>query len=71
LAACTVLGKEFASHDTVKSRSREYVRGAIHTDTIEGFFQSSRNERRLPASGEQIKMRSAAKTHLRASSASA
>ncbi len=34
----TETGKEFASHDTVKHSANEYVRGAVHTNTIEGFF---------------------------------
>ena len=33
-----VLGKEYASHDTVNHGQKEYVRGTIHTNTIEGFF---------------------------------
>ena len=31
-------GKAFASHETVKHRADEYVRGEVHTNTIEGFF---------------------------------
>jgi transposase-like protein len=34
----TKLGAEYASHDTVNHASGEYVRGAVHTNTIEGFF---------------------------------
>ncbi len=34
----TVLGKEYASHDTVNHSAKEYVRGTVHTNTIEGFF---------------------------------
>ena len=35
----TKLGKEFASHETVNHSGHQYVRpGAIHTNTIEGFF---------------------------------
>lgn len=34
----TVLGKEYASHDTVNHSAKEYVRGVIHTNTIEGVF---------------------------------
>ena len=33
-----VLGKEYASHDTVNHGRKEYVRGDVHTNTIEGFF---------------------------------
>jgi transposase-like protein len=32
------IGKEFASHQTVKHSAKEYVRGDVHTNTIEGFF---------------------------------
>lgn len=31
-------GKQFASHGVVKHGIKEYVRGDIHTNTIEGFF---------------------------------
>ena len=34
----TVLGKEYASHDTVNHSAKEYVRGTVHTNTIEGYF---------------------------------
>jgi len=34
----TETGKEFDSHHTVKHSAGEYVRGAVHTNTIEGFF---------------------------------
>ncbi len=34
----TALGKEFATHDTVKHSAKEYVRGSVHTNTIEGYF---------------------------------
>jgi hypothetical protein len=30
--------KEFSSHDTVNHARKKYVRGTIHTNTIEGFF---------------------------------
>jgi transposase-like protein len=33
-----ILGKEYASHDTVNHGHKEYVRGIVHTNTIEGFF---------------------------------
>ncbi len=36
--AYSQLGNEFASHQTVKHSTGEYVRGRIHTNTIEGFF---------------------------------
>jgi transposase-like protein len=32
------VGKNFAEHGTVKHRSGEYVRGDIHTNTVEGYF---------------------------------
>lgn len=34
----TNMGKEFAEHDTVKHSAGEYVRGTVHTNTIEGYF---------------------------------
>ena len=32
------LDKEFKSHDIIKHSKKEYVKGNIHTNTIEGFF---------------------------------
>ncbi len=32
------VGKEFAGHETVEHSAEEYVRGAVHTNTIEGYF---------------------------------
>ena len=32
------LGQHFASHDTVNHSSKEYVRGAVTTNTVEGYF---------------------------------
>ncbi|MGE3642727.1 MAG: IS1595 family transposase [Beijerinckiaceae bacterium] len=34
----TKMGKEFAGHDTVKHSANEYVRGDVHTNTIENVF---------------------------------
>lgn len=34
----TGIGREFASHDTVNHTAKEYVRGTITTNTIEGVF---------------------------------
>jgi transposase-like protein len=34
----TGIGKEFASHETINHTDDEYVRGHIHTNTVEGFF---------------------------------
>jgi transposase-like protein len=34
----TYVGHNFASHGTVNHTNREYVRGEIHTNTVEGFF---------------------------------
>lgn len=34
----TTIGREFASHETVNHKAKEYVRGDIHTNTIEGYF---------------------------------
>jgi hypothetical protein len=31
-------GMRFASHETVKHSADEYVRGDVHTNTVEGFF---------------------------------
>lgn len=30
--------ERFAAHETVKHSAREYARGAVHTNTVEGFF---------------------------------
>ena len=32
------VGKEFASHEYVKHSKEEYVRGNVHTNTVEGFY---------------------------------
>ena len=32
------IGKEFASHERVKHISKEYARGRVNTNTVEGFF---------------------------------
>ena len=32
------VGKELASHETVKHSIKEYARGDVHTNTVEGFF---------------------------------
>jgi transposase-like protein len=34
----TYVGHNFASHGTVTHSAREYVRGDVHTNTVEGFF---------------------------------
>jgi transposase-like protein len=34
----TGLDRKFASHQTVKHGQREYVRGPVHVNTVEGFF---------------------------------
>jgi transposase-like protein len=34
----TLVGREFAAHETVSHSRGEYVRGDVHTNTIEGFF---------------------------------
>ncbi|MGY6661671.1 MAG: IS1595 family transposase [Glycocaulis sp.] len=34
----TMVGEQYAAHETVKHSHKEYVRGAVHTNTIEGFF---------------------------------
>ena len=37
-AVYTGIGWNFASHGTVKHSADEYVRGDVHTNTVEGFF---------------------------------
>ena len=32
------LGEEFAQHETVRHSAEEYVRGDVHTNSVEGFF---------------------------------
>lgn len=32
------VGKEFAGHGSVEHRAKEYVRGDVHTNTVEGFY---------------------------------
>lgn len=32
------IGRELASHETVKHSIKEYARGDVHTNTVEGFF---------------------------------
>jgi transposase-like protein len=34
----TEIGEQFAGHETVKHSAKEYVRGDVHTNTIEGYF---------------------------------
>jgi transposase-like protein len=34
----SVLGKEFSMHQTVNHSADEYVRGIVHTNTVEGYF---------------------------------
>jgi transposase-like protein len=34
----TALGTEFAAHETVNHRSREYARGKVHTNTVENVW---------------------------------
>jgi transposase-like protein len=34
----TETGKEYAAHETVKHSAGEYVRGDIHTNSVEGYF---------------------------------
>ena len=31
-------GEGFAAHDAVTHSKKEYVRGNVHTNTVEGFF---------------------------------
>jgi ISXO2-like transposase domain len=32
------VGREFAAHETTQHSDGEYVRGDVHTNTVEGFF---------------------------------
>lgn len=34
----TTVGQEFAAHETVRHSAKEYVRGDVHTNTVEGVF---------------------------------
>ncbi len=34
----TIVGREFAKHEVVAHGAKEYARGKIHTNTIEGYF---------------------------------
>jgi transposase-like protein len=45
------LGDHFASHESVSHKADEYVRGSVHTNTVEGFYSvfKTRHERCLPA----------------------
>jgi transposase-like protein len=38
LQAYKVIGREFASHESVAHSKGEYVRGEAHTNTVEGFY---------------------------------
>jgi hypothetical protein len=38
LIAYRRLGDEFASHDAVNHSAKEYVRGTVTTNTVEGYF---------------------------------
>ena len=37
-AIYTYVGHNFASHGTIAHDAKEYVRGDVHTNTVEGFF---------------------------------
>jgi transposase-like protein len=32
------IGKEFAAHETVNHKAKEYARGTVTTNTVEGYF---------------------------------
>jgi transposase-like protein len=36
----TYVGHNFASHGTINHTNREYVRGDVHTNTVEGYFSN-------------------------------
>jgi hypothetical protein len=42
------VGRDFASHESVTHSKDEYVRGEVHTNTVEGYYQA-RHEGRLSA----------------------
>jgi len=33
-----IVGKEFVSHETVRHSRNEYVRGEVHSNTVESYF---------------------------------
>jgi hypothetical protein len=37
------IGRRFASHEAVDHSAEEWVRGDVHTNTVEGFFSRSSN----------------------------
>jgi hypothetical protein len=34
----TVVGREFATHETVRHTAKEYARGDVNTNSVEGYF---------------------------------
>ncbi len=38
LASYRPVAKDFASHETVSHKAKEYVRGNVHTNTVEGYY---------------------------------
>ena len=45
----TVAEIEELNHESVKHSKKEYVRGEVHTNTVEGYYSKARHERRLSA----------------------
>ena len=43
------IGKEFAGHETVNHSQEEYVRGDVHTNTVENYFSVFKRGMRLHA----------------------
>jgi hypothetical protein len=38
VATIFALGDHFASHESVSHKADEYVRGDVHTNTVEGYY---------------------------------
>ena len=34
----TKVGREFVGHETVQHTAKQYVRGDVHTNSVEGYF---------------------------------
>lgn len=44
------IGEEFKTHRTVNHSAEEYVRGNVHTNTVEGYFSTEkRDNQHLPS----------------------
>jgi hypothetical protein len=47
------VGPEFAAHETVKHSVKEYVRGDVHTNTVENVFSVSSTKPRVRLAGSE------------------